>query len=780
MKVRQFGIFAAVIGMFCGIVAYAQKPSVLPQSPAIKSSIFPNGMSCYVAENVSSKGVADITLIRRDYEGNELLSVHKNVDLSSEASVDSLLLNIMRRVDDLRVSSDCAVIISGDVKAETFITKLKYMSLMVDSSAASAIPEYHWDGAGKVDCAVSTDTLKGHSTIRFMWQTPRIPMDRMNTTQSAVYEKAAWEMGEVACRWIRRSLRRQDIPFAEVSCHQADLIRGFSHGGFTFTVKVAQHDTENACMTVASVLSSIGRGEFCQNDLSVAQTKYLLSLERSARRTVIKNDTYTQVCRNAFLYNRPLATEKELHDFFTSKDISISSRNKIFGSISSALIDMDQPSDSVRLYASGVMLSDTLGLPGMSFKTKVKTSRNDAFSGGVVWTFENGFKVIYRKMSSTDRKLYYSMLLNGGFGNIVNLERGEGAYMSDYIDLCWIAGMKGSDFKDVLSLAGMTMDTGVSMFSTNICGQVENRNVSLLMKALLAVVNESRPDESEIDYFSRCENLKLAFATEVETRAMIDSLLCPGYKYTPFKTGSGVGEETFAKAETLFSSLTSKMNDGVLVLIGDMDESEVKKVIQMYAGKFKVKNIASRRHSMQYHPVSGWSAYSANGNKDMSFVVMSTPLAMNTINHFASEIAAEILERRIKDAFEPDGIPVSMMVTRSLYPDERFSVYLKLSGKCTEEDLHRIKVLLSDCENNVTDAELKSCKEYIKNKHTLQKQTVGYWLRAIPLRHLEGKDFTTGIDAKIDAVSKQALQQVFRSLGNGAGIEYTIIKNNDN
>jgi hypothetical protein len=44
------------------------------------------------------------------------------------------------------------------------------------------------------------------------------------------------------------------------------------------------------------------------------------------------------------------------------------------------------------------------------------------------------------------------------------------------------------------------------------------------------------------------------------------------------------------------------------------------------------------------------------------------------------------------------------------------------------------------------------------------------------LRHLEGKDFTTGASAKIDAVTAQILHRVFAAMGEGAGIEYIITK----
>ena len=96
MKVRLFGIFAAAL-MLNLIVSSAHTLPLLPRDPAVQDCVFPNGLSCYAVENTSTKGVADISLIKRDYTGSDVVCSHRNVMLSSEVAVDSMLLNIMRQ-----------------------------------------------------------------------------------------------------------------------------------------------------------------------------------------------------------------------------------------------------------------------------------------------------------------------------------------------------------------------------------------------------------------------------------------------------------------------------------------------------------------------------------------------------------------------------------------------------------------------------------------------------------------------------------------------------------
>ena len=149
---------------------------------------------------------------------------------------------------------------------------------------------------------------------------------------------------------------------------------------------------------------------------------------------------------------------------------------------------------------------------------------------------------------------------------------------------------------------------------------------------------------------------------------------------------------------------------------------------------------------------------------------------MTASNHFASEIAAMMLERRIVENFKERGISARLSHTRNIYPDERVSIYVVLDGTSDHEQAQEISDILSDLANNVDAEEMMICKEYMKNAYALQMQTPYYWLHVIPLRHLEGKDFTSGCDAKIDSVSAEQVANVFRTLAKGAGVEYVIKK----
>lgn len=777
MKTRRKSIYLTVFYLFNTLLAFAQKPALLPADPAIRSNVFSNGLSCYVVDNKSEKGVADFLLIRRGHEGGEVLCRVEDKILRNEDVLDSTLLYLMRRVSADCIPADQALVVSGDVDAASVMSRLRYMSLMIDGSQPSPMPAYEWKGDGMVRHSCLSDSLKGISTVIMEWNAPRTPVEYTNTVQPAVYGKSVAEIGNVACRWIRRSLFRLDVPVADVSFDIKDSFDGYSDEKYELTVTVAEKDSSAAIGVAYSVLDAIDRGLTSDSDIRLAENIYMSDLGRKAGRPVWKNSDYTKICVDAFLYNAPLSTDRERFAFFRSKDVSYQIRRNVFSDIASALIDVGPVSDTLSDLPLNIMLNDTLSFPGPMEKIKMRSSKKDAFSGGSIWTFANGFRVIYKQMP-TDHVLYYSMSLNGGYGNVAELDRGEGAYFSDYDDLCWISGMKASYFKAMLNLSGMTMDARVNMFNTVISGKVQNRNAALMMKALLAFANERRLDPEAETYYLASERLRQITHHGKDFRNVLDSLMCPGYRYSPYRSESGLYEDTMDKAESLYSSLSSKMNDGVLVVVGDMNPSDLMNLLRMYVGGFKVKDVASRRPSHNFSPVSGISTCYAEGGKDEMLMAISSRMPMTAENHMAVEIAAMLFERKLRELFSDKGLDADIAYSRSIYPDERFSFIIRLPGVSGTEELLMLRDAVSKCLEQEIDADVLShCKEYVRHKYSQMTAVPEYWLKVIPLRHLEGKDYTSGYAAKIDAVSSEKIREVFDALETGAGVEYIMRKN---
>ena len=782
MKNRLFKIFLIASSLLIYTHIAAQDLPKMASDAAVSHVVMPDGLECFVAANPYVSAFADFALVSRQ-EGKIIKKMTDVVTLREE-KVDSSLLCIMKKVEAHGSPSDLAVIVCGDVNASAILTKLKYMSYMIPEGASLPVASYLEKGLAPV-CIMQEGTSHPEiSLVRAEWTTPRTPENLVGTIQKAVYDKAVYEFGQAVCNRVKSGLRRKDIAFADVRFKHVGSAETYSDERLSVSVTVGNEDVAQAVEMLKEALSDVKTNGAPAAELITLENKYFSHLTALSSNFERSNSSYMKRCVSAYLYGTPVASSKVALDFHQSKDVTPKVREEVFAKVASALVDMEEVNSDSKVSEVSVNLSDTLAFPDFNPEVKVslKSSRKDPMSGSFVWTFSNGFKVIYKKMPSGDGSLYYSLAMNGGFGDVPELSKGEGAFMSDYPDWCYIAGMKSKDFKDVLNLAGITMNTQVNLSNIMINGSVADGNAPLLMKSLLAFANERTFDTKEFSYYKRNQEIQLhSQQMGVGTiRAVIDSLMCPGYKYSRYKKNGVLSASTAAKAHALFDAMASKMNDGVLVLVGNMDELKLRKLITPYVGGFKTRNTAFFRQTVQYQPVSGWTTYTAEGRRNAIVVAMSTRLSMTTENMLTAEMATMALKDILERSFEGEGLSFNVFHTSQIIPEDRFSVMITIegeSGEISEDFLWRLRRVLNAADEFAMDPEyIAACKAFLKKQYEINSQDYRYWLHVIAMRQLDGKDFTTGYVNRIDAVTPEKTSSVLSLLENGSKIEYVIKK----
>ena len=776
IKNKVFRLLASVAVLVSSTIMpplFAQNLPLMPEDPAVRHAVLPDGLSCYVAENPYVKGFADYALVCRE-SGRTLISL-RDVPAANESVTDSILIRLMTEVESIATPSGLAVIACGDLKADEMMRKLRYMSYMIPASDPVPGTVLSSQKQSEVVFEVQTDDAVGLATVVAHWRAPRTPVSLMNTVQNAVYEKTVHEMGTIVCSRVRKALRDLCIPVADAVFRHVGSLEMVSDETFRFEVTVRDTYVAQTEAALRTALASVDAYGASASELLLAEDVYFRGLESRKYGYDRTNAAYVQMCTRAFLMNTPLAASAQRLDFLRSKAISAQSREQIFSGIASALIDMssDVGSDALKPYFNA---SDTLAFPSAGPAVKLRSSKKEPLSGGVVWTFSNGFRVIYKKME-TGGKIHYTLAMNGGYGDVTDLANGEGAFMSDYLDLCNISGMSARDFKRTLMLAGITMKQQVNLSNIMITGEVRDGNAPLLMKALLAVANERSRNTEDVAYYIQSEVLRLQYAP-ADVRTVVDSLMCPDYKYSPYKSEGNVSEDFAAKAEGLFARMSSKMNDGVLVLVGDMDESDLRKAILPYVGGFRTTEGFSRRTVVQYQPVSGSMTYNVDGPYDMMMVALSARLPMTADNYMAAEAAAMVMKHIVSDALAPYGVDVQLRYARMIYPEDRLSVMLMIRGEDVSQDmLSEMRRAVAGASGSDVEADyIAACKAYMKHKYAVQMKEPAYWLQAMAMRYLDGKDYTTGYAAKIDAVTENDVRKILDLLEMGSKIEYIINK----
>lgn len=745
-----------------------------------------------------------------------------NVLISKPEVLDSALLVLLDMVD--RVSdaedpflkkwyapSDQVIIVVGDVDASSVADKMKMISYMTPSSASSPRKGYVWEGRDTAVYAAVPAVHDSLASFTMVWNSARTPREYMNTVQPVIYEMFLAELGMLSEEYIKDGLRGHDIPYAEVRSGFRTSIQSSDDEVFSISVSVAPKDFQEALKTVAAAVGRIDAGRTDVRDLMRMKRICMDQGKEQILQPYMSNSEHVDRCVSAFLYNGSLASLKTKVDFLAGRALADTTELRLFNNISSALLDPEKnltvsytspvSEDSVRAllndgWKAGAGFADNKKrftaddiLPYVYEGEKIKVvEKADPMSKGLEWTFSNGFKVVYRRMPS-GKKMYYNLAYNAGYSSVENLAKDEGGYVSDYFLMSRICGMPGEDFRSVLASEGMTMEMYVGLNATMISGCADDNDLDFMMNALLSAVYDRRPDKDAVRYYESCEPLRHARRMDSASQMVskVNEIMCPDYQYGSHKALEHISPDLSERAEKFFSNLAKHPDDGVLILVGDVEPSALKKKLLAYVGHFESDGMTLRKPLVRYQPASGWSTYTVEGDRNSVDIALSVPLTLTADNYMAAEIVSMVLKKHLADAIAETGMYLDLSHECRIYPNERVNFHISLneisengfSSETTRsgsiEALEIVRSVLSGSRGvEVSKEEVEAFKGQIKAGIEMEMKEPFYWLNVISRRRLAGKDFTTSYDARIKSVTADKVKSIIAKLNEGTRVEYIV------
>ena len=836
---RFFKSFFCSVVLGVSISMPAQNLPALKKDGSVTQGELANGISYYLVTNPSMKGVADFALVRKgsidtlaareelaslphfnktipykflsrkgigcrpegyvSYSGDVTLFRFDDVPMFDAAAADTTLLMLF----DIIAARSCkhAVIVSGDIKPSDIMEKMNVFALMVPSRN----PTYKAAGYEWVPSEATTWSFvpSDNASVKVDFRSQRTPAAQMNTILPFISELFSMELAEVIRYRLRESLLSRNIPIKSMDINYVGSADTPGDEHFIVRLEMDEDRIIPASMALASTLAGLGKNGVGVDEYKTVRESALGRLSRQQT-----NDELVRRCISAYLFGSDLASSATKAKFFSSRNISLQSEVKLFNDYSSALLSstenasvkwtgaledydewiyqmmfkstwsgvsmLEKPS-----YSWKVNSRDTSGFWADRNKSKLKTSVAEPVSGGEMWTFNNGMRVICKKMP-TPGQIGFSMMIKGGFSTVRNLPRGEGAFFGDMLELHHIAGMPGSDFFKVLRANGVEMKADVNVSDLRISGSAPVGKLSLVMRALLSIANDRKADASRFGTYRTME------ASMLEP-AVLDSLMYPDFNYSEVKTPSGLTPGTLSDAEAFFSREFLRCSDGVIVLVGDLKPDDLQKYLAKSIGGFRVSKTVAGKQPVSYKLQSGTRKYSQVDSLVSISVGMAAALPFTTENYMAFRIAALALRRTLSGTMAEQGYSVAMSHKFSTFPQEAIELIFDFTpvpkeglplgigeeGPNPEKALETARNAIDKVFSNpVNAAELASCKSLLANEYSTALSEPESFIDAVLMRYSAGKDVMTGYNDKIKGVSAANVKAVFDTLSEGMRIEY--------
>lgn len=403
-------------------------------------------------------------------------------------------------------------------------------------------------------------------------------------------------------------------------------------------------------------------------------------------------------------------------------------------------------------------------------KNKVKTEAPEPVTGGVMWTLSNEMRVIC-KTSQPKGRFSYSLVIRGGFSEIQGLGTGEGPYVGDMLGLFDISGMKWYDFKRFLNIRGISMDCKVSISDMEIYGSAPVSELRTLFVALSSVANERSFNTEAFERYN--EDLKKK-GNEVNPAASADSLMRPDYRYTQFRYLCSLPGDFPSRVEKYFDTQFSRVNDGVIILAGDLNPLDVQKTVEQTTGGFRTSRAYSVRPMVQYVMRSGNSSIilnSSNRNTQRADIIVSAEMPVTSASYMALKIARIELGNRLKAKLK--NAEISVKETIEYFPSER--VFVAVSCREPKNPV----MLMVDLKAAVEEAlktdigadALKTDKAVLTDELGRRLSGPRGSIEAARLRYSDGKDFMNGYKGKVSGVKSSDVNAVFKALASGSGVD---------
>ena len=819
MSTRLFHtVFCLAFLVFSRTVPAQTLPS-LPMDGKIQRGSLRCGVTYYMVKNDEVKGYADFAVVRRgeaparaaeegfetkylsrngigprpgglfqEHDGSTVLHLDR-VPVYDANVLDSTLLVTFAQVAASR--ADEAVIVSGDIDPVEFKKKMDIFSMMVPQHFVenSNGPDYVWEPSVMPSILLRNEPMGDRGIVRVAYAAPRTPQEQMNTAQALVMGILSREFQTIAVRRIERNLRDAGIPYGRLDFRYLNSTETSGNEEYAVEVQTDREHLEAAMKIISGTLAGLDGFGVPVEEFTDAK-KVMMAGMVSRGNEALSNRKYVDRCTAHFLYGANLAPYAEETRLFARKNVPDSTETRLFNQFAKSLLNqlssltleyrarldsLDEDNalfqyNLAYLYGSTFKEAkdyswqrDTSGLEVACPRVKIKETKPEPVSGGVLWTFSNGIRVVYKQVPGL-RNFHYSLLLGGGLSGVSGLTEGEGGYFGDMLSLYDAGGMCAPDFRDHLAVNGIDMETQVALTFTSIQGKAPSSKLPTLLKALLSLANGRTVNRGEFDIYLR--NARWA-QEPVDSR--LYAMMYPGFSYSAKKYVTGLNPGTQAKAAQFYESLFSRMNDGMLFIVGDVDEATVRRTLLRYLGGFRTQRGAAARKTLRYQPRPGTVARQEAGGSKSVHVRLDTEYPLSGINYAMSGIAAEVLRRHIVEALDGKGMSVEVTTGFHTYPQERLWMLISCEGG-TDLDAVR-EGIRKAASSSVSAKDLNAWKEMAladMNRELAEPETI---VSALVARYGIGKDLVTHYKESVNGVSAARLTDMLSSLAAGSTAE---------
>ncbi|HBL74454.1 MAG: peptidase M16 [Bacteroidetes bacterium GWF2_42_66] len=574
---------------------------------------------------------------------------------------------------------------------------------------------------------------------------------------------------------ISELLQKGTPPFITGTSSIGGFLRGYDVYTIGVTAKPNQEDIALEAILIEN--ERVKRFGFTGSELERAKTNYLARLESSYKqKDKIDNDSYISNYVEHFILKDDIPSFDFEYDFSKKMIPTISVEeiavlSKEWMKEQNRTIIITGPSEDARHLTEAetkaiiakvksmpvepyvdVATSSSLISGELKGSKIVKTKKLDQFDA-VEWTLANGAKVIFRKADFEKDQVTLSSFSPGGNSLLDDKYVESASVLGAFVGNYGLGDFDAITLRKMLTGKKVSVNTNIGTLTEGISGSGTPKDFETMLQLVYLSFEKPRFDLNAHNAYMARYKAYVANMANNPQKIMQDSLSMILTNYHPRTRIFNVDlldKVDFAQIEEIYRSRIKDASDFTFIIVGNIDETEVKPLVEKYIGsltdidrKEQWKDLGIEMPEGKTHKDISIKMETPKSNVNLAY---SAGLKYTPWNNMALSIISGILKLRYTESIrEKEGgtYGVSVKMDLSHYPKPEASA--NITFDCDPEKADHLKSLVYGEIDKIiaegpTQVDLDKTIENIRKSREQSKQHNNYWSSALYNYYFHGVD----------------------------------------
>ncbi|MFA6644593.1 MAG: insulinase family protein, partial [Bacteroidales bacterium] len=404
---------------------------------------------------------------------------------------------------------------------------------------------------------------------------------------------------------------------------------------------------------------------------------------------------------------------------------------------------------------------------------KIVSTEKDEELGATVWTLENGIKVILKNTDFKNDEILLTGTSAGGYSHFAEKDPVNSKVLSAVSTLGGVGNFSATDLPKVLAGKTASARPSVSLTTQDFNGSSSIKDFETMIQLVYLYFTSPRKDQDAYQSYIQRMETQLRNQEAEPMVAFSDSINAAIYGNNPLvqriKT-EDLQKLDYDRMMEMYKQLFSNPGSFTFTLVGNINEDEVRPVIERYLASLPAKSEKADfvkvpmnfvegnsenifRREMLNPKASVFNSITGNLKRDMQNQIL-----MSMFDQILDIVYTEKIREEEGGTY---GVYSGGSISR--YPEGQSMLQITFdTDPDTDRMRHLNKIVLDELENIATngprESDFSKVKEYMNKSYNENLKENRYWLNILDNKYFYGEDMHTKYLDTLNSITRTDIQ----------------------